>query len=47
MCEFYGNFLFEAGSKDTDIKYIFFSSQFFLNWDVFFRKILEYLENIA
>ena len=23
MCEFYGNFLFEAGSKDTDIKYIF------------------------
>lgn len=23
MCEFYGNFLFEAGSRDTDIKYIF------------------------
>ena len=23
MCEFYGNFLFEAGSKDTDIKDIF------------------------
>lgn len=23
MCEFYGNFLFEAGSKDTDIKHIF------------------------